>query len=133
MHKGKNRGTHPRILDFRNSRVRPSIFSLVLLWVLLSLNSEIALHVFVGPRSDNRTIVQSEIFNLAVDDVVNGLTRRVFSVGLEMNHPSLWFEGGILQGDSVWTGIELAGDLFAIPVHDDRNLISIRFIGAPIA
>ena len=73
--------------------------------LLLALNLEIALDVIVIPGSDDRAIVEPEIFDLSIHNVMNRLAGGVLRVGLEVDDPAFWIERRVLERDGSGTGL----------------------------
>src|SRR4026208_1796209 len=86
----------------------------------------------VLPRSNDGAVLKREVFDLAVEDVVQD-ARLVFDVGFEVHDPPVRVEGGILDRRIVGPGIDHAGDGFAIPVEDEHDVVRVGFGRSPRA
>src|SRR5206468_16119 len=100
---------------------------------LLAGDFEVAFYVVVAPGSDDRAVVQTQIFDVTIDNVVKGATGSILRLGFEMDKPAFGFKRGFLNRDRPWTGVQNAGDLLSIPVHNDCDLVPIVRVRPPVA
>src|SRR3977135_526199 len=83
--------------------------------LLLPADFERAVFGLGFPRADYGAIAFRKIFNLAVDDVRDGLSRLVFGVALEVHGPCVGIERRVLDRDLVGAGINRSRDALAVP------------------
>src|SRR5215510_13222351 len=99
---------------------------------LLPANLHLTALALVLPGTDNRTVLEREVFDLAVEDVVER-ARLVLHVGFEMHDPAIRVQRRVLDRCIVGSGVEHAGDGFAVPVEDEDDVVAVRLGRSPRA
>src|SRR5262245_5135757 len=91
----------------------------------------------MNPRPGDRPPDSGEILNPAVDHEVHWTPIAAFRVCFEMNEPFSWiavrFQHRLRQLDRVGTWVDQTGDGLPVPLEHERDVIPMRWRGAPIA
>src|SRR6266576_2621953 len=85
------------------------------------------------PRADDGTVWQTEVFDLAVDDVGDRLPRLVLAVTLEVHQPPFGRERSVLDRNVVRTGVDGPRDRLAVPLQHDKHVVDVVLTFGPRA
>src|SRR4029077_2438712 len=85
------------------------------------------------PRAGDETLKRADVFDFAVDDVVDRCAGLVLAVADEMDHPCRRIERRRRQGHRVCPGIDHARERLAVPVQIEDDVLAIAVVRAPVA
>src|SRR5690606_37072805 len=97
----------------------------------LTADFERATAALVLPRADDRAVRKLEVLDAAFDLVVHRATLRVLVARLDLHDPAVRIQRRSRNLDVVGAGIDDAGDLFAVPVHDEQDELAVHVVRLP--
>src|SRR5687767_3109336 len=91
---------------------------------LLPTDLQLTALALVLPGTHDRPVLEREVFDLAIDDVVQH-ARLVLDVRLEVHDPAVRIQGCVLDRRIVGSRVEHSGDGFSVPVQDEDDVVAV--------
>src|SRR5262244_2004619 len=94
---------------------------------------EVTLDVAVAPSAGEGSLVREDIVQFPVDDKSYGISRVILRVGFDVNCPFSRIECDDSHRNHIRPRVDDTRDVLAVPIHDNRYLIAVRWRGPPVA
>ena len=101
--------------------------------VSIPRNSEVTVGGALTPGARDSSVVRGNVVQLALGCDMNGIAGLVLAVRFDANGPVRDVHEDASYGNGIGTRVDDAGDLLAIPVHDERDVIPLSRTGSPVA
>src|SRR5688572_14024511 len=99
--------------------------------LLLTVDLELAGAAWALPSARDAAVVHGQVLDLPVDDVGDDGARLVLAVGLEVHHPAIGIERGVLHHHVVGAGVDGAGNRLAVPREDEQHVVAVHGVAGP--